>query len=186
MAGAILASSLHYFYAVEDYHASLMKNWLALATLRSKLKIPKSHSPRQQMSRVKVKKAQARARRPAGSVQIQSPSKPGCPITLTGAFRDNISRFLQECAGLEDYDLEGMPIWRTFLVYESKGTVLPLYTVEENVEHSDRPFCDYCRCVVEDMSKKQKMDLRLLYGVAYGHSWFVVNGGIDSAMVALV
>lgn len=25
---------------------------------------------------------------------------------------------------------------------------------------------------MEDMSKKHKMDLRLLYGVAYGHSWF--------------
>lgn len=74
-------------------------------------------------------------------------AEPGCPITLTGAFRDNIRRFLQECAGLEDYDLDGMLIWRTFLVYESKGTVLPLYTVEENVERSDRPFCDYCRCV---------------------------------------
>lgn len=74
-------------------------------------------------------------------------AEPGCPITLTGAFRDNIRRFLQECAGLEDYDLDGILIWRTFLVYESKGTVLPLYTVEENVERSDRPFCDYCRCV---------------------------------------
>ncbi|KAH6760075.1 RING/FYVE/PHD zinc finger superfamily protein [Perilla frutescens var. frutescens] len=184
-------------------------------------------------------------------------AEPRCPITLTGTFRDNIRHFLQECAGLEDYDLGGMPIWRTFLVYESKGTVLPLYAVEENVEHSDRPFCDYCRCVgwshhfvskrkyhfiipindewddridegvfdlqthllhglihcngfghlicingieggskficgkeimdlwdricttlsvrkitVEDLSKKHKMELRLLYGVAYGHSWF--------------
>ncbi|XP_057783982.1 LOW QUALITY PROTEIN: PHD finger protein MALE MEIOCYTE DEATH 1-like [Salvia miltiorrhiza] len=74
-------------------------------------------------------------------------AEPGCPITLTGAFRDNIRRFLQECAAIEDYDLGGMPIWRTFLVYESKGTVLPLYTVEEKVADSDRPFCDYCRCV---------------------------------------
>ncbi|KAL1569720.1 PHD finger protein MALE MEIOCYTE DEATH 1-like [Salvia divinorum] len=184
-------------------------------------------------------------------------AEPGCPITLTGAFRDNIRRFLQECAALEGYDIDGMPIWRTFLVYESKGTVLPLYTVEEKVEDSDRPFCDYCRCVgwshhfvskrkyhliipandewddpidegvfdlqthllhglihcngfghlicingieggskficgkeimdlwdricttlsarqitVEDLSKKHKMELRLVHGVAYGHSWF--------------
>ncbi|KAE9584240.1 hypothetical protein Lalb_Chr00c29g0408351 (mitochondrion) [Lupinus albus] len=35
MAGTILASSPHYFSAVEDYHACLMKTWLALATLRS-------------------------------------------------------------------------------------------------------------------------------------------------------
>ncbi|KAG6392692.1 hypothetical protein SASPL_146916 [Salvia splendens] len=184
-------------------------------------------------------------------------AEPGCPISLTGAFRDNIRRFLHECASLEDYDLAGMPIWRTFLVYESKGTVIPLYTVEEKVEDSDRPFCDYCRSVgwshhfvskrkyhliipaneewddpidegvfdlqthllhglihcngfghlicingieggskficgreimdlwdricmtlsvrqvtVEDLSKRQKMELRLLHGVSYGHSWF--------------
>jgi hypothetical protein len=40
MAGTILTSSPHYFFAVEDYHACLMKNWQALATLRSKQKIP--------------------------------------------------------------------------------------------------------------------------------------------------
>ena len=32
MAGTILTSSPHYFYAVEYYHAYLVKNWLALAT----------------------------------------------------------------------------------------------------------------------------------------------------------
>ncbi|KZV49766.1 PHD finger protein MALE MEIOCYTE DEATH 1 [Dorcoceras hygrometricum] len=184
-------------------------------------------------------------------------AEPGCPVSLSGAFRDNIRHFLRECAVLEDYDMEGMPVWRTFLVYESKGVVLPLFTVEENVKHSDSPFCDYCRCAgwsnhfvskrkyhfiipvddewnkpldegafdiqshllhglihcngfghllcingidggskiiygrelmdlwdricttvhtrkisVEDLSKKHMMDLRLLYGVAYGHSWF--------------
>ncbi|KAI3451327.1 hypothetical protein Pfo_007992 [Paulownia fortunei] len=184
-------------------------------------------------------------------------AEPGFPVSLTGAFRDNIRQFLQQCAEPEDYDLEGMPIWCTFLVYENRGTVLPLYTVEENVKHSDRPFCDYCRCAgwshhfvskrkyhliipvndewnnpldegafdlqthllhglihcngfghlicingieggskyicgreimdlwdricttlharqitVEDLSRKHMMDLRLLYGVAYGHSWF--------------
>ncbi|XP_075494147.1 PHD finger protein MALE MEIOCYTE DEATH 1 [Primulina tabacum] len=184
-------------------------------------------------------------------------AEPGCPVSLKGAFRDNVRHFLRECAGLEDYDVEGMPVWCTFLVYESKGVVLPLFTVEENVKHSNRPFCDYCRCAgwsnhfvskrkyhfiipvdnewnkslddgafdlqshllhglihcngfghllcingieggskiicgrelmdlwdrictsfrarkisVEDLSKKHMMDLRLLYGVAYGHSWF--------------
>jgi len=43
MAGTILASSPHYFSAVEDYHACLMKNWQALATLRSKQNLKKSH-----------------------------------------------------------------------------------------------------------------------------------------------
>jgi len=38
-----VTSSPHYFSAVEDYHAFLMKNWLALATLRSKQNLPKEH-----------------------------------------------------------------------------------------------------------------------------------------------
>ncbi|KAL3629065.1 hypothetical protein CASFOL_027126 [Castilleja foliolosa] len=181
----------------------------------------------------------------------------GFPVSLNGAFRDNVRQFLLQCAEPEDYDFDGMTIWCTFLVYENRGTVIPLYTVEENVKHSDRPFCDYCRsagwshhfvskrkyhliiprnddwnnpldegafdlqthllhglihsngyghliCIngieggskficgkeimglwdrlcmslyarqisVEDLSSKRKMDLRLLHGVAYGHSWF--------------
>lgn len=43
MAGTLLASSPHYFSAVKDYHACLMKTWLALATLRSTHNIPESH-----------------------------------------------------------------------------------------------------------------------------------------------
>jgi hypothetical protein len=43
MAGQILTSSSHYFSAVEYYHAYLMKNWLALATLRSTKKIPRTN-----------------------------------------------------------------------------------------------------------------------------------------------
>ncbi|MCD9559566.1 hypothetical protein HAX54_017616 [Datura stramonium] len=31
-----------------------------------------------------------------------------------GPFRDNIRYFLQECAELEEYTVEGMPIWSTF------------------------------------------------------------------------
>ncbi|CAA0836804.1 PHD finger protein MALE MEIOCYTE DEATH 1 [Striga hermonthica] len=181
----------------------------------------------------------------------------GVPVSLDGAFRDNVRQFLLQCAEPEDYSVDGMPVWCTFLVYESKGTVLPLYTVEENVKHSDKPFCEYCRssgwshhfvssrkyrliipgnedwnnpldegafdqqthllhglihcngsghliCIngveggskyicggeimdlwdricttlqvrqisVEDLSRKHNMDLRLLHGVAYGHSWF--------------
>ncbi|KAL3525039.1 hypothetical protein ACH5RR_013411 [Cinchona calisaya] len=75
---------------------------------------------------------------------------PGCPIFLNGPFRDSIRIFLQECADLEDYRVEGMPIWSTFLVHENKGFVVPLYTIEENVKHSlsssISPFCDHCRC----------------------------------------
>ncbi|KAF3649724.1 putative PHD finger protein MALE MEIOCYTE DEATH 1-like isoform X2 [Capsicum annuum] len=182
---------------------------------------------------------------------------PGCPITLMGAFRDNIRYFLQECAEIEEYTVEGMPVWCTFLVHKKKGVVIPLYTIEENVKSSVRTYCDHCRCAgwshhlvskrkyhliipadsewkkhlddgvfddqahilhglihsngyghlislngieggskflcgrevmdlwdrictnfrvrkitVEDVSKKHLMDLRLLYGVAYGHTWF--------------
>ncbi|KAL8472341.1 hypothetical protein ACS0TY_028904 [Phlomoides rotata] len=179
----------------------------------------------------------------------------GVPVTFTGgAFRDNVGQFLQQCAEPEDYSIDGMPVWRTFLVYENRGTAIPLYTVEESVRNSDRPFCEYCRsagwshhlvskrkyhlilpnhecnldegafddhshllhglihgngfghliCIngieggstyiygreimdlwdrictalsvrqitIEDSSKKHMMDLRLLYGIAYGHSWF--------------
>ncbi|XP_010278538.1 PREDICTED: PHD finger protein MALE MEIOCYTE DEATH 1-like [Nelumbo nucifera] len=182
---------------------------------------------------------------------------PGCPIILTGPFRDNIRSFIEECGEIEDYNVEGMPTWSTLLVNENNGVVVPLYTIEESVKHSLHPFCDHCRCVgwshhfvskrryhmiipedaewskplegnvfdlhthllhglihcngfghllclngveggskylcgreimdlwdricttlrarkitVVDTSKKRSMDLRLLYGVAYGHTWF--------------
>ncbi|XP_049371987.1 PHD finger protein MALE MEIOCYTE DEATH 1-like [Solanum verrucosum] len=182
---------------------------------------------------------------------------PGCPIMPMGPFRDNIRYFLQECAEVEEYTIEGMPIWCTFLVHKIKGVLIPLYTIEENVKSSVRTFCDHCRCAgwshhlvskrkyhliipadsewknhlddgvfddqthilhglihsngfghlislngieggskylcgrevmdlwdrictsfrarkitVEDVSRKHMMDLRLLYGVAYGHTWF--------------
>ena len=72
--------------------------------------------------------------------------EPDCPISPTGPFRDNIRLFLQQCAESEDYKVEGMSIWCTFLVIESKNFVVPLYTIEEDVKKSVRPFCDLCRC----------------------------------------
>ncbi|XP_051141119.1 PHD finger protein MALE MEIOCYTE DEATH 1 [Andrographis paniculata] len=198
-----------------------------------------------------------RNRTPQKFFGFHSFAEPGFPASFAGAFRDNIRHFLARCAEPEHYDLGGMPIWCTFLVYESRGTVLPLYTIEEDVKQSDRPFCDYCRCAgwshhlvtkrkyhmiipandewqksldegafdlqthllhglihcngfghlicingidggskfitgreimdlwdrictalharqisVEDLSQKHEMDLRVLYGVAYGQSWF--------------
>ncbi|KAI3665157.1 hypothetical protein L6452_43778 [Arctium lappa] len=188
---------------------------------------------------------------------LQSFLQPGCPISLSGTFRDNVRLFLQECGQLEDYNVGGMPIWCTFLVHENRGFVLPMYTIEECVKNSLQPLCDHCRCSgwshhfvskrkyhfiipidnewnkpldngvldlqthilhglihcngfghllcingseggsnficgrevmdlwdricttlhsrkisVVDTSKKRKMDLRLLYGVSYGHTWF--------------
>ncbi|XP_015869864.3 PHD finger protein MALE MEIOCYTE DEATH 1 [Ziziphus jujuba] len=188
---------------------------------------------------------------------FQSFADADCPISSAGTFRDNIRVFLQECAAQEDYSVQGMPIWCTLLVHKSRSLVVPLYTIEENVKYSQRPYCDYCRCTgwsnhfvskrkyhlviptdtlwnkplddgvfdiqthllhglihangfghlvcingieagskylcgreimdlwdrictnlqarkitVEDTSKKRSMDIRLLYGVAYGHPWF--------------
>nr|GLL18976.1 PHD finger protein MALE MEIOCYTE DEATH 1 [Ipomoea trifida] len=188
---------------------------------------------------------------------LHSFAEAGYPIFPTGPFVENIRFFLQECADLEDYEVERMPIWITFLVHESRGFAAPLYTIEETVNRSSHQVCNHCRyagwsqhlvskrkyhfiipiddewnqpltegvldlqthllhgmihcngfghllCVngieggskflcgreimdlwdrictnlqarnisVEDLSKKHSMDLRLLYGVAYGHSWF--------------
>nr|KUM45760.1 hypothetical protein ABT39_MTgene2326 [Picea glauca] len=77
---------------------------------------------------------------------LHSFADPRCPIALSGPFRDNIRVFLQECAELEDYNVEGMPIWCTLLVHENRGFVVSFYTIEESRVHSLRPFCDQCRC----------------------------------------
>ncbi|XP_047312803.1 PHD finger protein MALE MEIOCYTE DEATH 1 [Impatiens glandulifera] len=181
----------------------------------------------------------------------------GSPISPSGPFRENILAFLRECAEPEEYNVDGMNIWCTFLLHETRGFLVPLYTIEESVEYSLSPFCDHCRCTgwshhfvskrkyhiiipvdddwnrplddhtfdqqthllhglihsngfghllcingieggskylygreimdlwdrictnlkvrkitVEDQSKKRTMDLRLLHGISYGHSWF--------------
>ncbi|KAK9090678.1 hypothetical protein Sjap_023855 [Stephania japonica] len=183
---------------------------------------------------------------------------PGCPIILTGAFRENIRSFLSACGDVQDQTLQGMPVWSTLLFNARNKAVVPLYTIEETVDYSPRnPFCDHCRCTgwshhfvskrryhfvipaddqwdkpldegvfecsthllqglihgngfghlitvngreggsrflsgkqlmglwdricsclrswkitVEDTSRKKSMDLRLLYGIGYGHCWF--------------
>ncbi|WOL02599.1 hypothetical protein Cni_G11318 [Canna indica] len=71
---------------------------------------------------------------------------PGCPTDFFGAFRDNVRRFLRECAEVEERATAGMPTWCTLLVEEQSGVVMPLYTVEECVCRSLTPFCDHCRC----------------------------------------
>ncbi|KAJ0693657.1 putative chromatin regulator PHD family [Helianthus annuus] len=188
---------------------------------------------------------------------LQSFLQPGCPIAPSGPFRDSVRVFLEECCQMEDYNVEGMAIWCTFLFHENRGFVLPLYTIEECVQNSVQPLCDHCRCSgwshhfvskrkyhfiipidnewnkpidtgvldlqthilhglihsngfghllcingieggssfvygrevmdlwdricttlhsreisIVDTSKKRQMDLRLLYGVSYGHTWF--------------
>ncbi|XP_057492136.1 PHD finger protein MALE MEIOCYTE DEATH 1 [Actinidia eriantha] len=77
---------------------------------------------------------------------LQTFAHPGCPIAPTGPFRNNIRIFLEQCAEPEAYNIEGMPVWCTFLAHENRGFLLPLYTIEEHVKHSVRPLCDHCRC----------------------------------------
>ncbi|XP_009789304.1 PHD finger protein MALE MEIOCYTE DEATH 1 [Nicotiana sylvestris] len=206
----------------------------------------------------KIFEAYKKSKRTPNFYGFHSFLDPGCPIKPTGPFRDNVRYFLQQCAELEEYTVEGMQIWSTFLVHKNRGVAIPLYTIEENVKNNDsRSFCDHCRCAgwshhfvskrkyhliipadcewnqhlndgvfddqthilhglihcngfghlicingneggskflcgrevmdlwdrictnlrarkitVEDLSKKHSMDLRLLYGVAYGHTWF--------------
>ncbi|KAL8520809.1 hypothetical protein ACS0TY_011383 [Phlomoides rotata] len=69
---------------------------------------------------------------------------PGFAIkTLSGAFRDNIRVFLQNFAEIQDYTVNEMRVWCTSLFSENYG-VFPLYTLEETVQDSVDPFCDYC------------------------------------------
>ncbi|KAH0703576.1 hypothetical protein KY285_017854 [Solanum tuberosum] len=64
---------------------------------------------------------------------------------FSGPFRDNIGMFLQEFATIEDYTLCGFPIWSTWLISNSTGSVFPLYTIEETTQLSLHPFCDHCK-----------------------------------------
>lgn len=98
---------------------------------------------------------------------------PGCPINVTGPFRDNIRIFLRECADLEEYSLEKMSIWCTLLVKENTGFVLPLYTIEEKVDHSLRPFCDHCRCAGR---KKEPQSVRPLRFYSFSFNRFIRIG----------
>ncbi|KAI3996729.1 hypothetical protein MKX01_041029 [Papaver californicum] len=76
---------------------------------------------------------------------------PGYPTDFTGTFRQNIRKFLKKCGEEEGVDVEGLPTWCTLLVNEkTRGgdagrVVVPLYTIEERVKHSKKPFCAQCR-----------------------------------------
>ncbi|KAG6396780.1 hypothetical protein SASPL_142937 [Salvia splendens] len=62
---------------------------------------------------------------------------------LSGAFRDNIRLFLHDFAEIQNYCVNGMPVWCTSLFTEN-DVVCPLYTLEETVQDSPTPFCNYC------------------------------------------
>ncbi|KAK4842654.1 hypothetical protein QYF36_025493 [Acer negundo] len=76
---------------------------------------------------------------------IHSFATPASP--MDGPFRDNIRLFLQQCSEKEDYIVENNPVWCTLFLCETNGVVFPLYIVEQNVQQSSDPFCDFCRCV---------------------------------------
>ncbi|KAG2312598.1 hypothetical protein Bca4012_027155 [Brassica carinata] len=203
-----------------------------------------------------IETCRKRKRRPS-VYSLQRLGEEEFPVSRSGSFRDNVRVFLRDFAEVEDYSIRGSPVWCTLLSHEAKSSVIPLYTIEEDVVRSSEPFCDHCRCTgwsnhfvskrkyhfivpvdtewnlpleddvfdlqthllhglihtngfghlicvngleggsrylcgremvdlwdrictnlgarmitVEDSSKKRSLDLRLLYGVAYGHSWF--------------
>lgn len=74
---------------------------------------------------------------------------PGCPADYYGPFRDNIRRFLEECAEPELYNVEGMPAWSVGLTEDSSGSRISLLIIEEGMRDSLHPHCDHCRCIGE-------------------------------------
>ncbi|KAL2545761.1 PHD finger protein MALE MEIOCYTE DEATH 1 [Forsythia ovata] len=77
-------------------------------------------------------------------LEFENFASPVCHQNMCGSFRENIRLFLQDVAELEDYTVNGMPIWCILIVSEHNG-VFPLYTIEETVQHSIHPFCDHCK-----------------------------------------
>lgn len=100
-------------------------------------------------------------------------SDPGYPIAPTGPFRDNIRFFLQHCADLEEYRVDGMPVRLTFLVHENRGFIVPLYTIQEDVKDSFQPYCDQCRCSGDSF----RAHLVILLDFSSGFWGFWVNFG---------
>ncbi|RAL48064.1 hypothetical protein DM860_017855 [Cuscuta australis] len=87
-----------------------------------------------------------RKRSRRGPYPFEKFAAPGTVDGLSGGvFRDDVRLFLQEFAGVEDYSVAGMPVWSVWLVESSNGALFPLYIVEESVQSSPEPFCDYCK-----------------------------------------
>ncbi|KAJ4762651.1 hypothetical protein LUZ62_073026 [Rhynchospora pubera] len=68
------------------------------------------------------------------------------PTEFAGAFRDNIRKLLEEHCEKCDVAANGRSTWRTTVRDECTGALVPVYAVEECVNLSSSPFCDYCRC----------------------------------------
>lgn len=128
-----LSKSLHSLFLLFELFLRKKEN---LSCLRNKFET---------MSIPILAACQKRKRRPK-LFRFQTFADRGCPIDPKGAFRDNIRVFLQECAELHEDNVQGMPTWCTLLVHEARNFVVPLYTIEEEVICSPRPYCDHCRC----------------------------------------
>ncbi|KAL5551849.1 hypothetical protein UlMin_002025 [Ulmus minor] len=125
------------------------------------------------------------------------------PIRPRSSFRENVRMFLKESAKMEDYNVQGMPIWCTFLLID-RSHVVPLYTVEESVKQSSKPYCDHCKSTgwgnhfltiknyhflipKEDLWNKRldnnvfDLDTHLLYGKLHcnGHGHLVCINGVE-------
>ncbi|KAL0877344.1 hypothetical protein Bca101_027049 [Brassica carinata] len=80
------------------------------------------------------------------------------PVSRSGSFRDNVRVFLRDFAEVEDYSIRGSPVWCTLLSHEAKSSVIPLYTIEEDVVRSSEPFCDHCRCTDDGEGEEADSD----------------------------
>lgn len=76
------------------------------------------------------------------SYELTTFCQPGRPISPTGPFQDNVVVFLQQCAELTDFRVQGMSVWFTLL--RSRECLVPLFTIEETVDNSKTEFCDHC------------------------------------------
>lgn len=107
---------------------------------------------------------------------LHSFADPRCCSLWSLSRQHNIRVFLQECAELEDYNVEGMPIWCTLLVHENRGFFVSFYTIEESAKHSLRPFCDQCRCTGK---------ARILFSlIVWFFNWVSVPSLLDKFMSA--
>lgn len=93
------------------------------------------------------------------------------PVSRSGSFRDNVRVFLRDFAEVEDYSIRGSPVWCTLLSHEAKSSVIPLYTIEEDVVRSSEPYCDHCRCTgivslgFQSFSKFLVIETGIVFGV---------------------
>ncbi|KAI3408474.1 PHD domain-containing protein [Psidium guajava] len=94
-----------------------------------------------------------RKRRPAAPPSPSSPPPNAAfsshSMDFSGPFRDSVRRFLGD-QPRDRATVDGRPTWHWRTVVSSvpgSDVVVPLYTVEEDVQGSPRPFCDECRCV---------------------------------------